>query len=350
MKDFEKINPGEAKVNEYVARIEAGEDKEKILKDLPNSFKSAIEKKIPQHSDKEKKTEARKFEIPPQYKGLPSFVLDEIWVVPVYLDEEKNKTEKEKKNFVLEMLRKEEMEKAESEEAELAASERINEIKKELKNEKKIEITENENDYNKFSVANGETDNGVFWYQYRNKKAKDLKNAGSFEWGKERIYFDIKMEDMEKLRDLVILVAGQAEIAVAFKYLDEKKTIPVQKDGKETRFVVNFSLENDAKKFLLAMKKNPAYISFITDRNMNHGGVRVDGIAEYASGFREVKSALERIMRGSFNSDGNTYSYLAESGREIKISKIEYLVFKKQYDKYCEEIKTKQKEWEKYFN
>ena len=78
MKDFEKINPGETKVNEYVTRIEAGEDREKILKDLPNSFRSAIEKKIPQHFDKEKKTEEGKFEVPPQYKGLPSFVLDEI--------------------------------------------------------------------------------------------------------------------------------------------------------------------------------------------------------------------------------------------------------------------------------
>lgn len=260
MNNFEKISGGEKKVLEYVDRISAGESGEEIMKDLPNSFRGAIE------------------------KGL---------------------------------------------------------------NEKKQKA---ENPYGEFSVSNGETDTGFFWYQYRNKKAKELKESGEFEWGKERIYFDIKKEDMVSLGKLAMKVATENDIAIAFKHMDEEKTLDIQKDGNETRFVANFATENEAKRFLLAMKGQPEYASFVSDRNLSHDGIRIDAVAEYASGFREGRAALERVMNGKFNDNGDKYSYTSESGKEIVITPEEYRVFKDRYEKFSEEMENKKSSWMKLFN
>jgi len=287
--DTEKVENkvgGGAKIQEYLDRIKDGESKDEIFRDLPEVFKTAIENGL-----RESDVLKRQFE--------------------------------DKK--------------------------RIEEIREKLGIVNGPERRIIETPYNKFSVANGETDTGVFWYQYRNAKAKELKESGQLEWGKERIYFDIKMQDMERLRDLAMRVAGENEIAIAFKHLDDAKTLPVQKDGKETRFVVNFASEDDAKKFLLAMKNSNEYSSFVSDRNMSHNGIRIDGIAEYASGFREGRSALERIMQGAFNQDKTKYSYRAESGREITISAEEYLVFKNQYEQFLKEMRDKEEQWKKLF-
>lgn len=345
MKNYEIENSGQKKIKEYVDRIKTGESKDGILEGLPDIFKTSIEKELERLEAEENKNFNEEITVPSQYEGLPSFVLEEIWTIPVYVDTEKTRAELEKKQKVLEILKQKETEKDTDEEKGMLDGEKVEEIRQKMGLVPKIEQAEIETPFNKFSVANGETDNGVFWYQYRNKKAKELKETGQFEWGKERIYFDIKMEDMEKLRDLVMHVAGRENIAIAFKYLDSEKTLPIQKDGKETRFVVNFATEGDAKKFLLSIKNESEYKSFISDRNLSHDGIRVDGIAEYASGFREGRAALERIMQGAFSDDKSKYTYKSEYGREITINPDQYDVFKKQYDKFSNEIAAKQKEW-----
>src|SRR5574344_1729906 len=104
-------NAGEKKVNEYVTRIKNGESKEDIIRGLHSSFVSAIENKLKDKSDDIKDTLRTKddiFDIPPQYKNLNSEVLEDVWVIPEYLDEDKTREEKDKKRKVLEILKKKE--------------------------------------------------------------------------------------------------------------------------------------------------------------------------------------------------------------------------------------------------
>lgn len=345
----ESVGSGQKKIDEYIQRIRGGESKEEILKDLPVFFRDSIERGLAS-ANMETENTVENFQIPPQYEGLSSEVLEEIWTIPVYIDPVKTKIENDKKQKVIAMLRMQEVQRDKDEELVRQDRENIEMVKRELGIMSEIETSANDTLFNDFSVANGETDEGVFWYQYRNKKAKEIKESGQFEWGKERIYFDIKMEDMTRLRDLVMHIAGKEEIPIAFKHLDDLKTFASQKDGTETRFVVNFANEDDAKRFLLAMKNTSEYESFMSDRNMSYNGIRIDGIAEYASGFRESRAALDRIMQGALSEDGKKYTYKSEYGRDVTISADEYVMFKSQYEKISEEIKSKKNEWLSLFN
>ena len=103
--------------------------------------------------------------------------------------------------------------------------------------------------FSEFRMKNGETDQGFFWNEYRNAIAKELKNSGKFEWGKERIYFDVSIQDCEKLRNLAFKISSEQKIPIAFKYIDDEKTFPIHKDGNETRFVMNFVSSDDARRF-----------------------------------------------------------------------------------------------------
>jgi len=340
---------GATKVNEYIARIKKGESKENIFKDLPESFRKSIENGLGKKENKSE-TEDSLLNVPPQYEGLPSDVLEEIWTIPVYVDEEKTKFENERRVKIIENLREKELNGKEVEEKELLDKEKIEELRTKIQQPEKMDKQENKSDFEKFSVSNGETDEGMFWYQYRNKAAKNLKNEGKFEWGKERIYFDIKMEDMKRLGDLVMKTAAENNIAIAYKFLDEEKTTDINKDGKETRFVANFATEDDAKKFMLAIKNDQSYESFISDRNLDYKGLRLDNIAEYASGFRETRSALERIMKGSISDHGTSYSYLSEAGKVISISLVDYESFKKSYNEANLVMQKKKEEWDRLLN
>lgn len=346
----EKIfSAGAKKVDEYIARIENGESKEDIFKDLPEAFKKSIENGLNKKEDKSE-IEDNLLNVPPQYDGLPSDVLEEIWTIPVYVDEKKTESENERKRKIIENLREKELEENKIKEKELSDREKIEELRTKIQQPEKVEKQENKSDFEKFSVSNGETDEGMFWYQYRNKAAKNLKNEGKFEWGKERIYFDIKMDDMKRLGELVMKTAAENNIAIAYKFLDEEKTTDINKDGKETRFVANFATEDDAKKFMLAIKNNQSYESFISDRNLDYKGLRLDNIAEYASGFRETRSALERIMKGKVNDGGTSYSYLSETGKVISISLADYESFKKLYNEANLAMQKKKEEWSSLLN
>jgi hypothetical protein len=73
MESLEKNQPltgGEQKIEEYVARIKNGESKDSIFQDLPESFKSGIEKRLSEPV--EEKPEQEINEIRPQYRGLDS--------------------------------------------------------------------------------------------------------------------------------------------------------------------------------------------------------------------------------------------------------------------------------------
>lgn len=93
----------ELKIQEYIDRINGGESKDSIFQGLPNSFKSGIEKGIA-----EQQREQILSEIPTQYKGMDSETLDMMWTFPTYIDEEKNRVNKEKKARVLEALKERE--------------------------------------------------------------------------------------------------------------------------------------------------------------------------------------------------------------------------------------------------
>lgn len=93
----------ELKIQEYIDRINGGESKDSIFQGLPNSFRSGIEKGIA-----EQQREKILSEIPTQYKGMDSETLDMMWTFPTYIDEEKNRVNKEKKARVLEALKERE--------------------------------------------------------------------------------------------------------------------------------------------------------------------------------------------------------------------------------------------------
>lgn len=94
------------KITEYINRINNGESKDSIFQGLPESFKTAIEQGLQEQVVEEKKEEA--IEIPSRFQGLDSETLDHMWTFPIYIDEEKNKENKDKKERILAALRQKE--------------------------------------------------------------------------------------------------------------------------------------------------------------------------------------------------------------------------------------------------
>jgi len=190
-------------------------------------------------------------------------------------------------------------------------------------------------DFEEFKVKNGETDIGVFWYEYGNTAAKKLKESGKLEWGKERIYFDISLGNMEELRDLSFQVAKNEKIPVAFKHLDVQKThqVDLQQDSETTRFVANFASVDDAKRFYESMRQREEYKKMKSDRNMDYHGYNLDGVAHYASGYREKREPLKRIIETAQKNFDNTYSYFSADGsKKLTISEEQYNNFTDQYN------------------
>lgn len=342
-----ELSGAEQKVNEYVERIDKGESLESVMQGLPSTFRDAIEKKLfAKEQQKNDGFEQKELAvIPPQYEGLDAESLDFIWDVKEYMDPEKTVQEKERKAKALAYLREKEEIINKKEESSLSAQEDAEQIKKGLgiSTMENFEVKEKDA-FSEFRMKNGETDAGFFWNEYRNNKAKELKNTGQFEWGKERIYFDVSIQDCEKLRDIAFKVASEKKIPIAFKYIDNEKTFPVHKDGKETRFVANFVSSDDARAFYEALAQTAEYQTLVPDRSLDYKGIRIDGLAEYASGFREIKGALERIMSAHLTESG-AYEYIAESGKKMVISKDSYEAFKGQYEKLQEAVAEEKKKW-----
>lgn len=128
------------KIQEYVARIKAGESKDSIMQGLPPSFIAGIEAGMNEpENTPESKTEGveiaklkDEIDVPPQYKGLDADTLDFIWTIPEYIDRNKTKQEKERKQRVLNVLRKEESEGVEEKKSKLTDEVKVEQIRKDL--------------------------------------------------------------------------------------------------------------------------------------------------------------------------------------------------------------------------
>lgn len=148
--EFFYNNAGEKKIDEYVDRIKMGESKDDITKGLPSSFIFAIENRIKDINEDVKdtlKTNDDMLDIPPQYKNLNSEALEEIWVIPEYLDENKTKQEKEKKRKIINKLKEEENYFIKKEDRINKDRVEINELEKDLgieKNNSLLNLTQNE--------------------------------------------------------------------------------------------------------------------------------------------------------------------------------------------------------------
>ncbi len=105
----------EQKIQEYIARIKAGESKDSILQGLPPSFVSGIEtglgqpENLSESLENENPYQQEEIKIPPQYEGLDSETLDFIWTIPEYIDPEKNKREKYRKQKAIDFLKQQEL-------------------------------------------------------------------------------------------------------------------------------------------------------------------------------------------------------------------------------------------------
>ncbi len=334
---------GQNKVQEYINRIKAGEPAEEIIKGLPESFRSGIEAGL--KAEQEAAEEEAPF-IPDKYKGLPADLIDDVWVITEYADAEITKREKERKARVLEYVREKEKQAEADEEQKTNDQERIQDLKVELGIAPPIYETPIQTPYSKFKMENGETDIGAFWYEYSNEKAKELKKSGELKWGEERIYFDVPFADLFRLRNVVMRVAAENSIPIAFKHLDVDKSSPAQKTKNDTRFVTNFASLEDAKRFYAVLESDAEYQAIVPDRQLDYHGIRLDELAEYASGYREGRGALERIMTAKDNGNG-TYTYKTESGRDMTIDKAMYDKFKSQYDEMQAKQDKIRKEWGK---
>ncbi|OQB59990.1 MAG: hypothetical protein BWX94_01569 [Tenericutes bacterium ADurb.Bin140] len=132
-KEAQPLSAGEIKVNEYVSRIQGGESKDSIFQGLPESFRSRIEDKLAQSTEEDEKG------IPPQYRGLNSEILDEIWTIPEYVDREKTKELKDKKAKAVAALRERELSETVKKERQAADEQKIAELRQQLGIEKPLE-------------------------------------------------------------------------------------------------------------------------------------------------------------------------------------------------------------------
>lgn len=140
MLEKQPLSGSERKIQEYVARIKAGESKDSILQGLPPSFVSGIEAGMNEsegvHESKAEEIVGAQQEdeinIPPQYKGLDADTLDFIWTIPIYIDTEKTKREKERKQKVIHALRKKESGGTEIQEKKLVDEVKVEQIRKDL--------------------------------------------------------------------------------------------------------------------------------------------------------------------------------------------------------------------------
>lgn len=166
------------------------------------------------------------------------------------------------------------------------------------------------------------------WLQYTNMEATRLQEKKQFKWADERLYFDIPLEDFEKLKDLVIKIAEEQKIAVSFKYLDTQKSSP-ESGNEATRFVVNFASPTEAKRFYVAINQTEEYQSITPDRETDYFAFNLDGKAHYASGYREIRendyNQLKSLIESLHHNADGTYSYPDDgTGDQNSINEEEY--------------------------
>lgn len=247
-----------------------------------------------------------------KYKWLPAEIVEDLRVIPYYIDEAKNKEEHQRKAIAMNSLR---------------TKEQLNSTLLWSEDEK----------YSTFSIRHWETDTGKFRYQYTNIKAKELKEKWDFKRWEERLYFDIPLEQIELAEEITKETAATHKIPIAFKFLDVKKSrIHDFKD--DSIFVVNFTSKDDAKRFYEGVKENIQYKQLVW-QNKEYTGYNIDWILHYANGFKEERTALENIIKTAKKDSDNNREYKGLSGKSMKISNQEYLYFYKKYQEQIEKQK-----------
>lgn len=342
-------SPGQLKIEEYAERALAGEDPNKMLDGLPPGMRAAAEAAIaaarvaraaPGISAPEAAAEQPPEpenpgpgtpEIPPQYEGMPSWLVEEMWVDPIYVDQGKNEAAKRRREAALVALRAREAAAARREEIEIAAGERVSDLRAELGIPGAPKLPEGDGPFSGFKVKIGETDEGAWWQEWRNREAKRLKESGQLEWGKERIYFDVPLAQMGSLRDLCFAVASREKVAIAFKHIDVDRSAANQMGAEDSRFVANFASVEEAARFYAALAADPAYAALAADRKVDYKGLRLDALAEYASGYREGRAPLERIIRTA-QPDGDGFTYERPDGGRGRLDAWQMEQFQKQHE------------------
>jgi hypothetical protein len=178
----------------------------------------------------------------------------------------------------------------------------------------------------RFEIRNEDIATGVYWLQYSNLEAKRLEEKKKFKWGRERLYFDVPLDRIELLGNLIQKIAKDKRIPISFKYLDVESSKDISHEA--TRFVANFSSVKDAKRLYIELSENDEYLSIKPDREINYLAHNVDGKAHYASGYKEIREQqlsdhmkfLEQIIK---NPDG-TYTLVSSVGDPKTFSKEEY--------------------------
>jgi hypothetical protein len=88
----------------------------------------------------------------------------------------------------------------------------------------------------------------------------------------------------------------------------------------------------DAKRFYQALEQREEYKQMTSDRMLDYHGYNIDGVAHYASGYREKREPLRRIIETAQKNADNTYSYFSADGsKKITISEDEFNNFVDQY-------------------
>jgi hypothetical protein len=125
--------PGvDEKIEEYVQRIKNGESKDSIFQGLSPSFTSALEKRLSETSGEN--TQQGISEIPSKYasEGMDSEILDLIWTIPEYIDENKTRELKNWKARCIAALKEKESKEEIKKEREKEGQEKIDEIRGQL--------------------------------------------------------------------------------------------------------------------------------------------------------------------------------------------------------------------------
>lgn len=343
------LTPIHPKIAEYISRVDAGEDVSKITEGLPEAMRNAVLEGLRLKTESEKNPNVgeqggqKNGLIPPQYytsegEPLDPEILEDIWIVPIYTNPEETVLELERKQKGVEFARQYYERKSREEARESEEEKKLDEARSRLGLNKTI-VENSPESYAAFKAKQGSTGDGEYWWhEYRNHAAKQLKESGKFEWGKERIYFDAPTDSFEALRDISIRVASEQKIAVAFKYRDTAKTKHAEND-EDTRFVANFATAEDAAHFFKSLTSDQEYRKIVPDRKIDYKGVRLDEMAEYSSSYREQRGPLEKIMQATRRPDGS-YLYKSDNGRNIRITEDEFNHFSKQWGSLQQKMET----------
>lgn len=248
--------------------------------------------------------------VPPQYKWLPSEILDDMRTVPYYTDDEKTKQEKERKQRAIAFLQQKEQQ-----------EKKVQELKDKL--------SEDKSNFSTFLVKHWETDTGKIWYEYINLEGQKLKDAWLFKRWEERLYFDISLEQIPLASKIVKEICWNNNIPIAFKFLDKEKS-RIHDFKEETIFVTNFLTKKDAKKFYTLISQHPEYKA-LKSQNKNYDWVVVDEIIHYASWFKEGRNALKNIITTAKQNNDTTRKYTTLSWKTMTITDKEYHDFLNQY-------------------